>query len=76
VPAQKKRIYRREKLSVTRLKKHRHENGRLSWAKGGNKVYKHTFNLYTRGQKVAAGLVIRISVPEPCGHRFRTRGDR
>jgi hypothetical protein len=39
VPALKKRMYRREKLSVTRLKKHRHENGITSWAKGGNKVY-------------------------------------
>tara|TARA_R110002003_G_scaffold184_5_gene14409 strand:+ start:2023 stop:2259 length:237 start_codon:yes stop_codon:yes gene_type:complete len=67
VPAQKKRRYRMDELSVTRLKRHRHENGTKCWAKGETKVYKHTSSGTHVEKEGGWGLVVRISLPAPCG---------
>ena len=77
MPAQEKRMYRREKLSVTRLKKHRHKTGRRAVPKGETKSIstRKAGQAWKKGGW-AAVIVLRKSVAEPSGRWFRTRGDR
>jgi hypothetical protein len=53
------------------------DTGEGPWAKGGNKVYKHTYSgRHAMRKRVGGEFDVRISCQARCGHRLRSRGDR